>query len=200
MMSFNTDIELCAADIFLCVRISRNTRDDVVYAYARALCTPGAAEFDWRAVNRAITKRWSVSALKYIKREAWKIAAEWHVDDLKEAKEVGLGYKVISATRGPWFIERYLLCKLGYRYHKNETVVPREGDGPFAVFETKLDAVSWARGFTESRIVMCRYKKSHEKAFKVTLRSSGEQFTNCGLGPNCPPKGTVFASEVTCLE
>jgi hypothetical protein len=45
------------------------TRDDMAIAYGRSLSDPNV---DWPAVNRAIVQRWSLSALKYIKREAWK--------------------------------------------------------------------------------------------------------------------------------
>ena len=48
----------------------RMKRDDVALTYAFALRQPG--EVDWAKVNHAIIDRWSLSALKYIKEQAWK--------------------------------------------------------------------------------------------------------------------------------
>lgn len=55
----------------------RMKRDDVAMTYAFALRQHGRTsddEFDYALVNRAIMDRWSLSALKYIKERAWKIA------------------------------------------------------------------------------------------------------------------------------
>ena len=46
------------------------TRDDVALTYAFGLRS--VEPIDWLAVNRAIIARWSKSALKYIKEQAWK--------------------------------------------------------------------------------------------------------------------------------
>lgn len=49
-----------------------NTRDDVAISYAIAIRHRVLGETNWRQVNTAIVERWSLSALEYIKREAWK--------------------------------------------------------------------------------------------------------------------------------
>ncbi len=46
------------------------TRKDIAETYGLALLS--TEETDWPAVNRAIVKRWSVSALGYIKKLAWR--------------------------------------------------------------------------------------------------------------------------------
>lgn len=49
-------------------------RDDVAQTYA--WCLVSDEEIDWRRINEAIIKRWSMSALTYIKTKAWKLVAE----------------------------------------------------------------------------------------------------------------------------
>lgn len=44
-------------------------RDDIARTYALALNSSYVT--DWKRVNEAIIKRWSLSALKYIKERAW---------------------------------------------------------------------------------------------------------------------------------
>ena len=48
---------------------TRCKRKTVAKTYALAL--RGSVEPDWGAVNRAIIERWSVSALEWIKTQAW---------------------------------------------------------------------------------------------------------------------------------
>jgi hypothetical protein len=45
------------------------TRRDVAQSYALAMRS--SEETDWTKVNRAIIDRWSVSALEFIKAQAW---------------------------------------------------------------------------------------------------------------------------------
>lgn len=45
------------------------TRDEVVPLYRSALLDNN---LDWGQVNRAIAQRWSIAAIKYIKKQAWK--------------------------------------------------------------------------------------------------------------------------------
>lgn len=47
-------------------------REDVALSYAMGLRAPD--EVDWSKVNHAIIDRWSLSALKWIKERAWKLA------------------------------------------------------------------------------------------------------------------------------
>lgn len=48
------------------------TRASVAAAYRLVLHSTDRGRVNWRAVNEAITARWSVSALEWIKREAWR--------------------------------------------------------------------------------------------------------------------------------
>lgn len=50
----------------------RMKRKDVALTYAFGL--RGTEVVDWPKVNRAIIERWSLSALKWIKEEAWAYA------------------------------------------------------------------------------------------------------------------------------
>ena len=52
----------------------RMTRDDVAMTYAFALRQRDEDPVHWGEVNQAIIDRWSLSALKYIKEKAWRIA------------------------------------------------------------------------------------------------------------------------------
>jgi len=45
------------------------TRNDVAQTYLLAMLSD--EEVDWRTVNMAIIKRWSISTLQYIKERAW---------------------------------------------------------------------------------------------------------------------------------
>lgn len=48
------------------------TRADVAQTYAM-LIRQADETCDWRRINEAIIRRWSRSALEYIKRRAWKL-------------------------------------------------------------------------------------------------------------------------------
>ena len=54
----------------------RMTRDDVALTYAFGIRQDpkGLTVMDWKKVNEAILARWSMSALRYIKEQAWKHA------------------------------------------------------------------------------------------------------------------------------
>jgi hypothetical protein len=55
----------------------RLTRDDVAMTYAFCIRQSGPwgnDEIDYAVINEAIMERWSLSALKYIKEKAWRIA------------------------------------------------------------------------------------------------------------------------------
>lgn len=55
----------------------RLTRDDVAMTYAFCIRQSGpwgSDEIDYAVINEAIMERWSLSALKYIKEKAWRIA------------------------------------------------------------------------------------------------------------------------------
>jgi len=48
------------------------TRRGVAVTYRLALRSSECDTIDWRKVNRAIIERWSLHALEWIKRKAWK--------------------------------------------------------------------------------------------------------------------------------
>lgn len=54
------------------IEMPETTRNTLAKTYALALRSNDTT--DWAAVNRAIIKRWSLSALEYIKERAHKIA------------------------------------------------------------------------------------------------------------------------------
>ena len=47
-------------------------RKDVALTYAFAVRSSENATINWSKVNGAIIERWSMSALEWIKREAWR--------------------------------------------------------------------------------------------------------------------------------
>lgn len=47
-------------------------RKDVAMSYRLILHSEGRERVNWRTVNAAVIDRWSVSALEWIKREAWR--------------------------------------------------------------------------------------------------------------------------------
>lgn len=60
----------CTATLLREIAMPEATRDTVAATYALAIRS--SEPTDWTTVNRAITERWSRSALEYIKRKAWK--------------------------------------------------------------------------------------------------------------------------------
>lgn len=49
-------------------------REDIALTYSLAFRSP--RQVNWAKVNRAIMKRWSVSALEWIKKRAWDLTRE----------------------------------------------------------------------------------------------------------------------------
>lgn len=64
----------CEATILAEISSKVFTREDVAQTYALTLVSSERDKVDWKKVNTAIMARWSVSALKWIKERAWKIA------------------------------------------------------------------------------------------------------------------------------
>ncbi len=60
---------LCTEVLLQEISDERFYRRDVAKTYALAI--KSSAETDWEKVNRAIIRRWSVSALRWIKHQAW---------------------------------------------------------------------------------------------------------------------------------
>jgi hypothetical protein len=48
-------------------------RKDIAMSYRLIVHSQGRERVNWRKVNTAITGRWSVPALEWIKREAWRM-------------------------------------------------------------------------------------------------------------------------------
>jgi hypothetical protein len=65
-------IELCNCEATLLREIACKevTRRDVAQTYRLAMAQT-SERVDWGKVNRAIVARWSLSALRWIKRKAW---------------------------------------------------------------------------------------------------------------------------------
>lgn len=68
-----TTIQLaaCTQTLLNEIAMPEMKRNDVAVTYALAMRSD--EETDWKAVNEAIVKRWSMSALTYIKERAWAI-------------------------------------------------------------------------------------------------------------------------------
>jgi predicted GIY-YIG superfamily endonuclease len=69
--------EVCRVELACCTQTllreiaePLTTRDSLALTYALAICSSEGV--DWGEVNAAIIRRWSLSALEYIKRKAWK--------------------------------------------------------------------------------------------------------------------------------
>ena len=66
-------IELCNCERVLLEEIAdpRMKRRDVAQTYALAVRSTEVGKVKWEKVNQAIVERWSESALKWIKEQAW---------------------------------------------------------------------------------------------------------------------------------
>jgi hypothetical protein len=53
---------------------SYRNRDEVAADYAALIRAHGSAWEEWRPLNNAIIRRWSLAGLVYIKTQAWKRA------------------------------------------------------------------------------------------------------------------------------
>lgn len=75
MGDFQMNLVCCTAVLLDEVAAKGVKRKDVAMTYAMAIVSHAnkADVIDWRKVNAAITDRWSVSGLDYIKNLAWKI-------------------------------------------------------------------------------------------------------------------------------
>ena len=75
----------CTSTLLAEIGNRKMTRSDVAVTYRLALRS--SSPTDWAAVNRAIVERWSSSALKHIKRLAWRsVGGVVEVDESDEAK------------------------------------------------------------------------------------------------------------------
>jgi hypothetical protein len=65
-------IELrCCTEVLLQeIQDDEFSKEEVALTYAMAICSSETK--DWKAINDAIKKRWSASAIERIKRMAWK--------------------------------------------------------------------------------------------------------------------------------
>ena len=65
----------CEATLLRDIAEPEATREYVAATYELALRSSEFRKIHWGKVHRAIVQRWSPSALKWIKREAWKNVA-----------------------------------------------------------------------------------------------------------------------------
>ncbi len=71
-MTYRIELACCEMVLLNEISLPEMKRKDVAQTYALALRSSEAKEdVDWAKVNAAIIKRWSVSALKWIKEQAW---------------------------------------------------------------------------------------------------------------------------------
>jgi len=64
-----TELYCCTQTLLQEIKIKEVTKKDIAKTYALALAS--SEETDWAKVNKAIIKRWSMSALFDIKKWAW---------------------------------------------------------------------------------------------------------------------------------
>jgi len=62
----------CEATLLRDIAEPISTRKYVAETYGLTLRSSEFPTIDWAKINRAIIKRWSMSALTWIKREAWR--------------------------------------------------------------------------------------------------------------------------------
>lgn len=74
MTPLNVRVELALCEETLLEEIAdpKMKRRDVAMTYGLAIRSSEAHQIDWGKVNQAIIKRWSLSALDWIKAQAWK--------------------------------------------------------------------------------------------------------------------------------
>ena len=71
-MILTVEMTNCEATLLRDIAEPKATRKYLASTYRLALRSSEFAAIDWSKVNRAIIKRWSRSALEWIKRDAWK--------------------------------------------------------------------------------------------------------------------------------
>ena len=71
-MTIRMELTNCEATLLRDIAEPTATRRYVAETYALAIRSSYHPTVDWGKVNRAIIERWSLSALNWIKREAWK--------------------------------------------------------------------------------------------------------------------------------
>lgn len=70
-MGLTIEMTNCEATLLRDIAEPEATRKYVASTYRLALRSSEFSTIDWPKVNGAIIKRWSLSALEWIKREAW---------------------------------------------------------------------------------------------------------------------------------
>ena len=72
-MSFTVELMFCEEAILQEIADKHFTRDDVALTYAFCRDAKETQNVNFRTINEAIVKRWSLSALDYIKGKAAKL-------------------------------------------------------------------------------------------------------------------------------
>ena len=75
-MSVSIELMFCEETILQEIADKHFTRDDVALTYAFCRDTKETQDVNFRTINEAIIKRWSLSALGYIKDKATKLMDE----------------------------------------------------------------------------------------------------------------------------
>ena len=70
------ELMFCEETILQEIGTKEATRDDVALTYAFCRDAKESQNVNFRIINEAIVKRWSLSALEYIKNEAVKLMDE----------------------------------------------------------------------------------------------------------------------------
>lgn len=71
LTGWTMELAACEATLLREIADPAMKRLDVAKTYALALRSSERDRVDWRKVNEAICKRWSMSALTWIKEKAW---------------------------------------------------------------------------------------------------------------------------------
>lgn len=75
-MSVSIELMFCEETILQEIDDKHSTRDDVALTYAFCRDAKKTQDVNFRTINEAIVKRWSLSALEYIKDKAAKLMDE----------------------------------------------------------------------------------------------------------------------------
>ena len=85
-MSVFIELMFCEETILQEIADKNFTRDDVALTYAFCRDAKETQNVNFRTINEAIVKRWSLSALEYIKDKVAKLIENRYVAQQKEAE------------------------------------------------------------------------------------------------------------------
>lgn len=70
-MSFKIELLDCTNNLLREIKIKEVKRKDIAQTYRLAM--ESSEKINWKEINKAIIKRWSISGLKWIKEQAWSV-------------------------------------------------------------------------------------------------------------------------------